>query len=103
MRPPASKREERISTPSAMIVPEAKSTSQEIPMARLWVLSCVIIVVPLSAAEPAKKPTDEGLRQELPQRVKEDQEARKVMIEWLRNNKQELGKPVPPELEKVGK
>src|SRR5262245_29259221 len=70
-------------------------------MAKLSLLTCVIIVAPLGAEEPAKKPTDEGLRQELLRRVKEDQEARKAMTAWLRNN--QPGKGVPPELEKVGK
>jgi hypothetical protein len=72
-------------------------------MAKLSLLTCLIIAAPLAAEEPAKKPTEEGLRKELLQRVKEDQDARKVMIEWMRANKPEPGKPVPPEMEKVGK
>jgi hypothetical protein len=63
----------------------------------------VIIAAPLAAEEPAKKPTEEGLRKELLQRVKEDQDARKAMIEWMRSNKPEPGKPLPPEMERVGK
>src|ERR1044071_1579268 len=75
----------------------------ESSMARLSFFCCLIIAAPLGAAEPAKKPTDEGLRKELLQRVKEDQDARKAMIEWMRSNKPEPGKPVPPEMERVGK
>ncbi len=72
-------------------------------MGRLLVLTCLIIVAPLGAEEPAKKPTDDGLRRELLRRVKEDQYARKAMMEWLRTNRPESGKSLPSEMEKVGK